>query len=114
MLSFLQWVPVLNVHTAISTELTTDVIYVTFAIHLSFTTSGINMAASPTTCTKGQHAVIQFLWTEDTRGAEIHQRLSVQYGANVLLQESLYERIYVFRIGKQVSLMENSHGPYSH
>jgi hypothetical protein len=83
-------------------------------VQLSFTTSGINMAALLTTCTKRQDAVIQFLWTEDTRDAENHQRLSAQYGVNVLLQQSIYERIYVFRNGKQVSLMDNSQGPHSH
>jgi hypothetical protein len=90
------------------------VTYVTFSIQLSFTIRGINMAASLITCTKGQHAMIQFLWTEDTRGAEIHQRLSAQYGANVLQHQSLYERIDVFKNNKQVSLMENSQGPHLH
>jgi hypothetical protein len=51
-------------------------IYLTFTIHLSFTTSGINMVAPLITCAKEeQHAVFHYLRVEVIRDAAIHQRL---------------------------------------
>jgi len=53
------------------------------------------MAAPLSVCTKEeQHSVIRFfLWSECVSGAEIHRRLSVQYGNSVLPQRSVYEWI---------------------
>jgi hypothetical protein len=52
------------------------------------------MAAPLSVCTKEeQRSVMCFLWPEDVSGAEIHRRLSAQYGKSVLLQRSVYEWI---------------------
>jgi hypothetical protein len=43
-------------------------------------------------CTKEeQRAVIRFLWSEVVSGAEIHRRLSTQYGNSALPRRSVYE-----------------------
>ena len=43
------------------------------------------MAAPLSVCTKEeQRSVIRFLWSEGVSGAEIHRRLSAQYGNSVL------------------------------
>jgi hypothetical protein len=44
--------------------------------------------------------VILFLWAEGVRGAEIHQRLSTQYGDSILPQRSVYKWIDMFRKGQ--------------
>jgi len=45
-------------------------------------------------CTKEeQRAVIRFLWSEGVPGAEIHRRLSTQYGDSALPRRSVYESI---------------------
>ncbi|XP_066946989.1 protein GVQW3-like [Macrobrachium rosenbergii] len=50
------------------------------------------MDAPISICTKEeQRSVIRFLWSEGVPGAEIHRRLSVQYGGNVLPRRSVYE-----------------------
>ena len=52
-------------------------------------------------CTKEkQRPVIRFLWTEGVSGAEIHQRLSAQYGNSVLPQRSVYEWIERLKNGR--------------
>jgi hypothetical protein len=40
------------------------------------------------------------LWAEGVPGAEIHQRLSAQYGNSALLQHSVYEWIAMFKNGR--------------
>jgi hypothetical protein len=52
-------------------------------------------------CTKEeQRAVIRFLWAEGVPGAEIHQRLSAQYGNSALPQHSVYKWIAMFKNGR--------------
>lgn len=59
--------------------------YLTFIIELSFTTSGISIAALFTTYTKGKH-MQWFLWAEGGRSVEIHWRSSAQFGDDVFTQ----------------------------
>jgi len=59
------------------------------------------MAAPLAVCTKeGQRAVIPFLCSEGVSGAEIHRRLSIQYGDSALPHRSVYELIEQFKIGR--------------
>ena len=59
------------------------------------------MAAPLSACTKQeQRSVIRFLWSEGVSGAEIHRRLSAQYGNSVLLQRRVYEWIEKFKNGR--------------
>jgi len=59
------------------------------------------MAALLAVCTKEeQRAVIRFLWSEGVPGAEIHRRLSTQYGDSALLRRSVYEWIEKFKSGR--------------
>ena len=52
------------------------------------------MATPLAVCTKEeQRAVIRFLWLEGMPGAEIHWRLSTQYGDSALPRRSVYEWI---------------------
>jgi hypothetical protein len=44
--------------------------------------------------------VIRFLWSEGVSGAEIHRRLSAQYGNSVLPQRSVYEWIEKVKNGR--------------
>lgn len=59
------------------------VTYLTFSIHLSVNTNGINMVAAFTTSTKDTKcAGIQSMWTEWTEGVKdvkIHSRLTSHY-----------------------------------
>ena len=58
------------------------------------------MAAPLEVCTnEEQRAVIRFLWSEGVPGAEIHQRLSTQYGDSAPLRRSVYEWIEKFKSG---------------
>ena len=58
------------------------------------------MAVLLSVCTKEeQRSVIRFLWLEDVSEAAIHQRLSAQYGNNVLLQRSVYKWIKKLKTG---------------
>jgi hypothetical protein len=50
-------------------------------------------------CTKEQRAVSQFLWAEILPGAEMHRRMSVQYGDSVVSQQIVYEWIERLRNG---------------
>jgi len=53
------------------------------------------MDAPLSMCTKEeQRGVIRFLWSEGVTGAEIHQRLSAQYGDRALPWRSVYEWIH--------------------
>jgi hypothetical protein len=50
------------------------------------------MACPLAVCTKEeQRAVIPFLWSEGVSEAEIHRRLSTQYGNSALPRTSVYE-----------------------
>jgi hypothetical protein len=58
------------------------------------------MAALLSICTKEEQcSVIRFLWSEGVSGAEIHRRLSAQYGSSVLLQWSVNKWIEKFKNG---------------
>ena len=58
------------------------------------------MAALLSVCTKEEQcSVIWFLCSEGESGAAIHQRLSVQYGNSVLLQQCVYEWIEKLKKG---------------
>ena len=49
-------------------------------------------------CTKEeQRGVIRLLWSEGVPGAEIHRRLSAQYGDSALPRRSVYEWIEKFQ-----------------
>ena len=59
------------------------------------------MAAPLSVCTKEeQSGVIRFLWSEGVPGAEIHRRLSAQYGDSALPWRSVYEWIEKFQHGR--------------
>ena len=61
----------------------------------------LTMAAPLSVCTKEeQRSVIRFLWSEGVSGAEMHRRLSAQYGNSVLPQRSVYEWIEKFKNGR--------------
>ncbi|PNF35959.1 hypothetical protein B7P43_G03521 [Cryptotermes secundus] len=45
--------------------------------------------------------MIRFLWLEGVSGAEIHCRLSAQYGDSALPRRSVYERVERFKIGRR-------------
>ena len=56
------------------------------------------MAVPLSVCTKEEQCgVIRFLWSEGVPGAEIHRRLSVQYGDSALPRRSVYEWIEKFQ-----------------
>ena len=58
----------------------------------------LTMAGPLSVCTKEEkRSVIRFLWSEGVSGAEIHRRLSAQYGNSVLLEWSVYEWIEKFK-----------------
>ena len=59
------------------------------------------MSAPLSVCTKEeQRGVIRFLWSEGVTGAEIHRRLSAQYGDSALPRLSVYEWIERFQHGR--------------
>jgi len=59
------------------------------------------MAAPLSVCTKEeQRGVIRFLLSEGVTGAEIHRRLSIQYGDSALPRRSVYEWIERFQHGR--------------
>ena len=61
----------------------------------------LTMAAPLSVCTKEeQRSVICFLWSEGVSGAEIHRRLSAQYGDSVLPQRGVYEWTEKFKNGR--------------
>ena len=52
-------------------------------------------------CTRDeQRAVVRFLWSEGSPGAEIHKRLLAQYGDNALSKRTVYEWIEKFKSGR--------------
>ena len=69
------------------------------------------MTAPLSVCTKEeQRSVIRFLWSEGVSGAEIHRRLTVQYGNNVLPQRSVYEWIEKLKTGHTSVMHEEGAG----
>jgi hypothetical protein len=49
-------------------------------------------------CTQHEkRALIRLLWVEDVPGAEIHHRLSAQYGYRVLLRQSMHKRMIMLK-----------------
>ena len=67
------------------------------------------MAAPLSVCTKEeQRLVIRFMWSEGVSGAEIHRRLSAQYGNSVLPQLSVYGWIEKFKKGRTSVTHEGS------
>ena len=65
------------------------------------------MAGPLSVCTKEQqHSAIRFLWSEGVSGAEIHRRLSVQYGNGVLPQRGVYEWIEKLKNSRKVLRMK--------
>ena len=58
-------------------------------------------AAKLINCTKEeQSSVISFLWAEGVPGAQIHLRMSAQYGDKVLSRRIVYEWIDMFENGR--------------
>jgi len=56
------------------------------------------MAAPLSVCTnEEQRGVIRFLFSEGVTGAEIHRRLSAQYGDSALPRRNVYEWIEIFQ-----------------
>ena len=59
------------------------------------------MAVPLSVCTKEeQRGMILFLWSEGVTGAEIHRRLSAQYGDIAIPRRSVYEWIKKFQHGR--------------
>jgi len=59
------------------------------------------MAAPLSVCMKEeQRGVIRFLWSKGVTGAEIHRRLSAQYGDSALPRRSVYKWIKRFQQGR--------------
>jgi transposase len=72
----------------------------------------LTMAAPLSICTKEeQRSVIRFLWSEGVSGAEIHRRLSAQYGNSVLPQRSVYEWIEKLQNDRTVVTHQEGGGP---
>ena len=72
----------------------------------------LNMATPLSVCTKQeQRSVIRFLWSEGVSGAEMHRRLSAQYGNRVLPQRSVYEWIEKFKNGRKSVTHEGAGRP---
>jgi transposase len=57
-----------------------------------------------------QRSAIRFLWSEGVSGAEIHRRLSAQYGNSVSPQGSVYEWIDKFKNGRKSVTHEEGAG----
>ena len=52
-------------------------------------------------CTRNeQRALVRFLWSKGSPGAEIHKRLFAQYGVNALSKRTVYEKIEKFKSGR--------------
>ena len=67
------------------------------------------MAAPLSVCTnEEQRSVIRLLWSEGVSGAEIHRRLSAQYGGSVLPQRGVYEWIEKLKNGCTIVTHEGS------
>ena len=67
------------------------------------------MAAPLSVCAKEEQlSVIRFFVVSGVSGAEIHRRLSAQYGNSVLLQQSVYEWIKKLKNGRTSVMPEGS------
>jgi hypothetical protein len=74
---------------------------VTLIVDLCHEFCVINLDRPLFICTKEeQRAVIHFLWAEVVPGAEMHGRISVQYGNSVVSQWMVYEWIEKFTNGR--------------
>jgi hypothetical protein len=74
---------------------------VTLIVDLCHEFCVINLDGPLFICTKEeQRAVIRFLWAEGLPGAEMHRRISVQYGNSVVSQQMVYEWIERFKNGR--------------
>jgi hypothetical protein len=74
---------------------------VTLIVDLCHAFRVINLDGPLFICTKEeQRAVILYLWAEDLLGAEMHRRMSVQYGNSVVSQRMVYEWIERFKNGR--------------
>jgi len=52
-------------------------------------------------CTiKEQHGVVQFLWAEEVKPAEIHHRMLARYGQSTMSQQKVYEWVKRFKLGR--------------
>jgi len=59
-----------------------------------------------------QRSIIRFLWAEGVPGAQIHLRMSAQYGNKVLSRRIVYEWIEMFKNGRMsVTDAERSERP---
>jgi len=47
-----------------------------------------------------QRGVVRFLWTEGAKPAEIHRRMSAQYGQSTMSQQKVYEWVERFISGR--------------
>jgi hypothetical protein len=71
---------------------------VTLEVHSCHELCVINLDGPLFICTiEEQRAVICFLWAEGVPGAEMHRRISMQYGKSVVSQRMVYEWIERFR-----------------
>jgi transposase len=60
----------------------------------------INLDSPFFICTKEeQRAVVHLLWAEGVPGAEMHRKISAQYGNSVMSQQMVYEWIKRFKNG---------------
>jgi hypothetical protein len=76
---------------------------VTLEVHSCHEFCVINLDGPLLICTKEeQRAVIRFLWAEGVLGAEMHRRISVQYGNSVVSQRMVYEWIERFKNGRTI------------
>jgi hypothetical protein len=74
---------------------------VTLIVNLCHEFCVINLDGPLFICTKEeQRAVIRSLWAEGVPGAEMHIRISVQYGNSVVSQRMVYEWIERFENGR--------------
>ena len=73
---------------------------VTLTVHFCYEFCAINMDSPLLTCAREeQRAVIWVLWTEGVPSAEMHRRMSVQYGNSVVSQQIVYKWIKRFKNG---------------
>jgi transposase len=69
------------------------------------------MVAPLSDCTiEEQRAVVQFLWAEGVKSAEIHHRMLAQYGARTMHQRKIYKSIERFKKGRTSVTVESRPG----
>jgi hypothetical protein len=75
---------------------------VTLIVDLCHEFCVINLDGPLFICTKEeQRAAICFLWADGVPGAEMHRRISVQYGNSVMWQRTFYKWIERFKNGRK-------------